>query len=300
MKGTIGTMLLAEDLAAKARYTDAVRLIDQILGIPAGADADARMEAIRAAFHSTESLNDSFLEELSQAATVEEIDGKGYMKATINPRRVPLNPRLVSVSELLKKRALWTFDQVGVAQSVEALESASCAAQEICGLLEDEDIASQITLDDQAELLILIVGFGLAARAFDDLMKTLLSSAVLRAPANEKVREVIRMSFGMTSQKLQNAAREMRDVYQAGFDLLSNFADIASTATEILSESGGNIPERKALLKLIADRMEEKMKAEREYTHVSRWGKSISIAQHLGSVPDPPHRALSDSASASN
>ena len=295
LKGTVEDLLMAEKMASRGHFIDAIKVMDCILGIPAGADEDARLQALKESLESTESLVETLRVEMEE-------------RTSLNPTRIRLTADMVSVSVLLPKRMVWLINQLGAEQSEEALLAAVAGAQEINDLLRDHSAAQRIALDDQATLLSVAVSLWFVMDHYDALVGVLLEAAVRRAPANAKLRELIRQQFASCQANLKKdtpSAVAKRERYRAGVHLLTGFVDIVNTAAEIVDSrafipfsdvpGAGSAPTPKTLLEMVTKRMADKMKSESEPERAARWAEAVAMARRICSAPDPPHLSAAPS-----
>ena len=281
MKGTIGDLRRAEDLASKGRYADAIKIMDRILGIPADADENAVLQALKASLESTARIDDTLRSEMEA-------------RTSLNVTRFRLTADLVSVCSLLEKRMLWLINRVVVEQSEEALLAACNGAYDIIGLLRDHSAAARIALDDQANLLMIAISFWFVMNYYDEQPQILLEAAVRRAPANAKLRAFILQSFSINQANLRKdtpSAVAKRKYYQAMVDLLTNFVDIVNTAAEIVDQRASipfsDVPGAgfalapKNVLEMVIKRMADKMKSENDPARAEQWAESVALARRI-------------------
>lgn len=301
MKGTVGDLLLAEDLAKKGRFADAINVADQLLGIPKGANEQARLDSIKAALKSTESASDSIHAQIAATAAMDVVDGQSYIRSNIDPKKARLTNDLLSVAALLKERMNWSMNRLVIEQSQAALWAAVSAAEEIISVVRDESAAELITLDDQATLLAVAASFSLLVYKYDEDLNLLLRAAIRRAPSLLELRDLIRHSLSACQTRLKDNSADAlakRDLYQFGVDLLTSLADIVNTAAEVVDHRAGirfsdvpskSAPDPRSLLDAVINRMNEKMKQASEPEQAGKWAKSIAEAQSIYRMPDPPH-----------
>jgi hypothetical protein len=244
MKGTIKDLRMAEDLAGKGRYADALKVVDRMMGVPAQATGTQKVAAIRTAILSNEPLFDD-------PEIVDRPDGKSEF--TLNLLRLRLPGEWSG--ELLIQRTRWLVAYLDAARSQEVLGLSLQDMSVISELLRDPTVQERIKPDDQATLL------AMACDPFfvindHETVEILLKSASYRAPANASVLQVARSLVQKLRSGVQSNtpnALANREKYRDGLTRLEPVLMMAEIAAEVVGN--GVPPDAETLKAKVVERL---------------------------------------------
>ena len=246
MKGTVKDLRMASDLAEKGRFADAIRVLDRILGMPAGGDSAAKIAGLKASLSSTEPLI-----EIDDSEIGDRPDGgEGMSGFSLNLARMRIPSE--TVGQLLGLRTRWFVSRLNAERSQEALQASIQGSMDVIELIQDPAAAAQLAPDDQAEMLCLAVDPFFIVNDYE-MVARLLGAALHRAPANALLGSVVASLVQTLQENLGKdnpSAIANREKYRAGLAQLVPLIEVTTVARELVGT--GAPGDAKALLERIS------------------------------------------------
>jgi hypothetical protein len=244
MKGTVKDLRMAEELAAKGRFADALKVVDRMMGVTPGAAPADKVAAMRAAVLSKEPL-------VGEEEIVDRPDGQAEIK--LNFGRAKLGGEWAG--DLLLLRTRWLVAYMDAARSQEVIKIELAEMSMLIDLLQDPQVQQSLKPEDTASLL------SLAADPFfiindHDTVAMLLQSALFRAPASQVALNILRSLVGTLRGNLQKdnpQAIANREKYRASIAKLEPLLVLAETAAEVVGN--GVPPDAETIKRLVAERL---------------------------------------------
>jgi hypothetical protein len=246
MKGTIKDLRLAEQLAQKGRFLDALKMMDRILGLPTDGTFGDKIGPMRAAI-----LADEPLFGADELAMVTRPDGQAQVSINLGRMKLPAD----TAAELLTLRARWLVAFVDATRTQPSVELSLGEMSALIEVLKDPDVAARMEPDDQATLLALCCDPFFIINDMES-VAGLLQSALFRAPANRAALGILRSLVETLRGNLQKntpSAVAKRDQVRAGIEALTPLLTLAEAAAEVVGE--GPVPDADTVKRRIAERL---------------------------------------------